>query len=214
MTKLIILTGSELRHDFIRTYIASSPDVEVITSYCEGAERSLKALTEEKTEHNDARLRHLSAREQSERDFFQLYIDMTTDRSNPVYIAKGAINDDRYVREIIKRQPDLVIAYGCSIITEKLLSAFSGRFINVHLGLSPYYRGSGTNFWPLVNAEPEFIGATFIHIDAGIDTGEIIHQIRPHIEVGDTPVQIGNRLIVAIAEEYLSIVNCFDGLSP
>ena len=70
MTKLIILTGSELRHDFIRTYIASSPDVEVITSYCEGAERSLKALTEEKTEHNDARLRHLSAREQSERDFF------------------------------------------------------------------------------------------------------------------------------------------------
>ena len=139
---------------------------------------------------------------------------MTTDRSNPVYIAKGAINDDRYVREIIKRQPDLVIAYGCSIITEKLLSAFSGRFINVHLGIIALLPGSGTNFWPLVNAEPEFIGATFMHIDAGIDTGEIIHQIRPHIEVGDTPVQIGNRLIVAIAEEYLSIVNCFDGLEP
>ena len=53
---------------------------------------------------------------------------------------------------------------------------FSRKFLNVHLGLSPYYRGSGTNVWPLINTEPDMVGATLC-IDAGIDNGEIIHQI-------------------------------------
>ena len=39
------------------------------------------------------------------------------------------------------------------------------------------------------------VGATFMYIDAGIDTGEIIHQIRADIVIGDSPHSIGNRLI-------------------
>ena len=61
--------------------------------------------------------------------------------------------------------------------------------------MSPYYRGSGTNFWPFVNNELQFIGATFMHIDEGVDTGEIIHQIRANIFHDDNIHQIGNRLI-------------------
>ena len=34
-----------------------------------------------------------------------------------------------------------------------------------------------------------------MHIDRGIDTGEIIHQIQARICLGDTPHSIGNRLI-------------------
>src|SRR5690606_10372264 len=99
-----------------------------------------------------------------------------------------------------------------SLIREPLLSAFQGRFLNVHLGLSPYYRGSGTNFWPLVNGEPEFVGATFMHIDAGVDTGEVIHQIRARIFPGDTPHQIGNRLIADMARVYAALIRDFDRL--
>lgn len=61
--------------------------------------------------------------------------------------------------------------------------------------MSPYYGGSGTNFWPMVNNEFQCVGTTFMHIDRGIDTGEIINQIRAEIHLGDTPHQIGNRLI-------------------
>jgi methionyl-tRNA formyltransferase len=105
-----------------------------------------------------------------------------------------------------------VIAYGCSIIKEPLLSAFEGRFLNIHLGLSPYYRGSGTNYWPLVNNEPEYVGATFMFIDSGIDTGEVIHQIRANLVWGDMPAQIGNRLIVDMTRTCHSIVEKFDNL--
>jgi methionyl-tRNA formyltransferase len=106
------------------------------------------------------------------------------------------------------------VAYGCSLIKDPLLSEYEGRFLNVHLGLSPYYRGTGTNFWPLVNGEPEYIGATFMHIDEGVDTGEIIHQLRARVHPGDNPHDIGNRLIADVGRLYPELVRRFDELHP
>jgi len=175
--KIIILTGSELRHDFFRKYLASSDEIEVLASYCEGTEKSLTSLTKGEPD-NELRMAHLHIREQSEEDFFGAFVKMAPDRSNPVFIPKGKINTPSDSAAIIRAAPDLVVCYGSSIIREPLLSAFPKRFLNIHLGLSPYYRGSGTNFWPLVNGEPEYVGVTFMHIDAGVDTGEVIHQMR------------------------------------
>ena len=56
--------------------------------------------------------------------------------------------------------PDVVLVCGTGILREELINLFPGHIINIHLGLSPYYRGAGTNFWPLVNREPEYLGAT------------------------------------------------------
>ncbi|OOZ44933.1 formyl transferase [Solemya velum gill symbiont] len=212
MKRVVILTGSELRHEFFRKYIALSEEIDVINSYCEGQEKSLRNITEQNAAADDIRLKHLSAREQSEKDFYELFTETASDNSNPIYLPKGDINKPEYADAIINSNPDLLISYGCSIIKEPLLSAFEGRFINVHLGLSPYYRGSGTNYWPLVNGEPEFVGATFMYIDAGIDTGEIIHQIRANFSLGDTPSQVGNRLIVEMSRVFQKIIINFDKL--
>ncbi len=212
MKRIVILTGSELRHVFFRKYTALSNGVHVINSYCEGLEKSLGNFVAKNGLANDVRSKHLLARERSENDFFGLFVDNTADNSHPVFLPKGEVNNRAYAQTIIDSNPDLLIAYGCSIIREPLLSAFRGRFLNVHLGLSPYYRGSGTNYWPLVNGEPEYVGATFMYIDSGIDTGEIIHQVRANYSWGDTPSQIGNRLIVEMSRLCRSIIINFDNL--
>lgn len=205
MKKIIILTGSELRHDFVRKFIALDPEIKVVASFCEGTEKSYKTLTD-KQEDNEMRKRHLIAREQSEEDFFRLFVETGEDKSKPLFLPKSEINSLKCFEQITNSEADLVVAFGCSIIKEPLLSAFPDRFLNAHLGLSPYYRGSGTNYWPLVNGEPEYVGVTFMHIDPGIDTGEIIHQIRARIFWGDTPSSIGNRLIVDMARTYRDII--------
>jgi methionyl-tRNA formyltransferase len=97
-------------------------------------------------------------------------------------------------------RPDVVLVFGTGILREPLLSTFKGRIINLHLGLSPYYRGAGTNFWPLVNREPEYVGATIHYLDAGIDTGPIIAHARPEMASGDGPHDVGNKAIVAAAD--------------
>jgi phosphoribosylglycinamide formyltransferase 1 len=212
--RIVLLTGSELRHEFFRKLMAAADDIEVLTTFCESRKGNIAEVVA-KTEHpNDLRSQHLAARKQTEIDFFQLYCTQAEDLSHPVFIEKGAINEEENVAAIIAMKPDLIIAYGCSIIRSRLLNTFSGRFLNIHLGLSPYYRGSGTNFWPFVNGELQFLGTTFMHIDAGIDTGEIVHQLRAGICHGDNVHHIGNRLILASVEACIKIVGAFDRLSP
>ena len=210
--RIIILTGSELRHVFFRKYMALQPGIRVLRTYCEGLEKSLTTLIQQKEEITDYRQRHLQARDCAEYDYFNLFVENIDDRSNPVHIPKGSINDTGHVEALLAHDPDLVVSYGCSIIRGKLLEEYAGRFVNVHLGLSPWYRGSGTNFWPLVNGEPEYVGATFMHIDAGVDTGEIIHQIRAEYCWGDTPHTIGNRLIRDMTRVYADIIRNFGKL--
>lgn len=215
MKSVVTLTGTELRHTFFRLGIAASGGISVLRSYCEGLQKSLRTRTEARGPENfEIGLAHLDAREQSEEDFFSIFSRLIEDRSNPVFIDGGAINETRHFEDIRDLRPDILAAYGCSLIKGPLLSEFHGRFLNVHLGLSPYYRGSGTNFWALVNGAPEYMGATFMYIDAGVDTGEIIHQIRPRIFPGDSPHQIGNRLIRDFVLTYAEIIRSFDNLHP
>jgi len=210
MVEVVILTNSELRHQFVRKAIALDDDIDVIRTYCESTDGSTLARVRE--EGDDVKLRHLEARAESEDDFFRHFVNYTPDYSSPKEIPNGEINDEQYYEEIVDLDPDLLVAYGCSIIEDPLLFEYEGRFLNVHLGLSPYYRGTGTNFWPLVNDEPEYVGATFMYLDAGVDTGDIIHQIRARVKPNDTPHQIGNRLIADMIGPYREIITKFDDL--
>ncbi len=211
MKRVVLLTGSELRHTYMRMYLACSKAYRIEKSYCEGLEKSLQSLVGQGAEFQLQR-DHLLERSLSEERFFLEFAKNTTDQSNPCFLPKGRINDIESIEEIKSLSPDLLIAYGCSLIKGDLLRAFQGRFINVHLGLSPYYRGSGTNFWPFVNEEPEFVGATFMHMDEGVDTGRVIHQIRARILPGDSVHDIGNRLILDTAKIYRCLIESFDQL--
>jgi phosphoribosylglycinamide formyltransferase-1 len=213
MKKVIVLTGDELRHQYFRTVFADDSRFSVIASFCEGTERSLEARVFENKDSSLIEQEHVLARKQSEEDFFGETCRDLTDRSSPIKIKKGEINDPKVVQSIMKQNPDLLVCYGSSLVKSELLQRFQGRFLNVHLGLSPYYRGSGTNVWPLINNEPHMVGATFMHIDAGIDTGRIIHQIRAEMLAGDSPHKIGNRLIGKMTGIYADIVFNFDKLT-
>ena len=51
-----------------------------------------------------------------------------------------------------------------------------------------------------------------MHIDDGIDTGEIIHQIRARKYFNDNIHQIGNRLIKDSFIECVKIIRSFENL--
>ena len=104
------------------------------------------------------------------------------------------------------------MCFGCSVIGEKYIKKFDNKILNIHLGLSPFYRGQATNFWAFVNNELQFIGATFHKIDADIDTGPIIHQIRGRIYKNDNIHLIGNRLIKDLKLDLIKIVLNFENL--
>lgn len=209
---IVVLTANSLRHRYIRKAIGLTDDINILRTYCE--QKSGNLLKDAREEGESIRIKHLEKRARVEHDYFAPFVNLSPDRSNLVEIPDGKINEMEYYEEIVSLDPDLLVVYGSSMIRDPLLGEYEGRILNVHLGLSPYYRGTGTNFWPLVNQEPEYVGATFMYIDAGIDTGEIIHQLRARVHPDDGPHDIGFRLIADVGQVYPEIIRRFDDLHP
>jgi hypothetical protein len=61
MKRIVILTGSELRNKFFRKYIALYQNIEVINSFREGQEKSLRTVTEKQGKSYNFKLRNISA---------------------------------------------------------------------------------------------------------------------------------------------------------
>ncbi len=212
LKKICILTGNELRHQYFRIRLSNDSRFNVLASFCEDVQKSLANRVNSNPKSHMIEKLHVKARAQSEIDFFSSFINISKDLSKSKIIKKGEINKIHIIKKILKLNPDLLICYGSSLINSVLLEKFKERFINVHLGLSPYYRGAGTNIWPLINLEPQYVGATFMFIDAGIDTGRVFHQIRADYMLGDSPHSLGNRLIIKMTKEYCKIIDKFDDL--
>lgn len=77
---------------------------------------------------------------------------------------------------------DLFIVFGSSFIKGWLCDYLVEKAaINLHLGLSPYYRGSACNFWAVNDKNPNFVGATWHLLSRGLDSGPIlIHSVPNH----------------------------------
>jgi methionyl-tRNA formyltransferase len=105
--------------------------------------------------------------------------------TNYLFVKCGEVNSEEFASFIGAVGPDIIAVLGSSVIKPGIISIPSVAMINLHSGLSPYYRGVWSYGWPIVNDEPECIGATVHHVNAGIDTGDIIYQTRPRLDESD-----------------------------
>lgn len=94
--------------------------------------------------------------------------------SDPVLVK--SVNDVKCIETLKNIQPDIVIVNGTRIISENVLNCVDAKFINLHAGITPKYRGSHGAYWALYNNDAENAGATVHFVDKGIDTGNIIYQ--------------------------------------
>jgi methionyl-tRNA formyltransferase len=74
--------------------------------------------------------------------------------------------------------PRVVLVSGTRILSRDTLAAAPApaRFVNVHAGITPLYRGVHGGYWALVDRRPDACGVTVHLVDEGIDTGAILGQ--------------------------------------
>jgi folate-dependent phosphoribosylglycinamide formyltransferase PurN len=87
-----------------------------------------------------------------------------------------SINSAETIEAIKIINPDLIIVNGTRIISKKVLSSVSCKFINTHAGITPKYRGVHGMYWALINDDEKNSGVTVHFVDEGIDTGNVIYQ--------------------------------------
>lgn len=198
--KIVILTSNSLRHKFLANSLASKADDTLVVSECKQNDSVSPGSEDQSTTSEHFRLRN-----ETEKKFFTNN-DFFTAKTLPILYKE--VNLDYVYQAIKKFQPDIMFIFGSYIIREPLLSLMApDRTINLHLGLSPYYRGSGTNFWPFVNNELEYVGSTILHLDSGIDTGDIICHTRPKIELGDNVHTVGCKVIQSSVNSLIQITD-------
>ena len=78
---------------------------------------------------------------------------------------------------------DIFIVFGSSFIKKDLVNfLIDHKALNIHLGISPYYRGTDCNFWALFDNNPHLVGATIHLLSKGIDSGPILYHALSEIK--------------------------------
>jgi len=110
---------------------------------------------------------------------------------------------------IAATKPDLLLIFGTSIVGDETLALARERTLNLHTGVSPRYRGTDCAFWPVVNAEPEWIGATVHECTADVDGGQIFAVERAKWEPSDHIHSLFARAVVCGADLYVDAVQSY-----
>ncbi len=99
-------------------------------------------------------------------------------------------------------ESDVFVVFGASYIKGWLIDfLIEHRAINIHMGVSPYYRGSSCNFWAAYEGHPELVGATIHLLGKGLDSGDMLYHALPKAQEVD-PFVLG-MLSVKVAHDSL-----------
>ncbi len=120
--------------------------------------------------------------------------DVARQKNIPI-ISPADPNELSIVEKMRTLAPDLFVAVGYALILKPALLAVPKLLaVNFHASLLPSYRGKHPVFWTLRGGEV-WAGLTVHIMDPGIDTGDIIYQVKVRTRRDDTVASLYDRII-------------------
>ena len=78
---------------------------------------------------------------------------------------------------------DVYVVFGSSYIKGELVDFLvKQKTINIHAGVSPYYRGTDCNFWALYDDNTHLVGTTIHLLSKGLDSGPVLYHALTDIK--------------------------------
>lgn len=169
--RALIITGNSARHNYFLKILAAN--FVIVGLICDPK----KNYYEDTIEKSDLVRRHFVSLKQYELACFNSH-NANLNFSNNV-LESNEINSTFVQEWSSKLHFDVILVFGSGILGDHWISNYPEQIINLHLGLSPRYRGSATLFWPFANDELEFLGTTIHILTKGIDSGPILKSVKP-----------------------------------
>ncbi len=195
--KIIFITGSHPRHKFIARCVFETGHKGAII--CDDRGTHVPAPPEGLDPDTEKLfIHHFAERETAEQRFFgdALWPQVPVHKVQPEKLNSPAIH------ELLQaEQPDLLLTYGCHKLTNETLACVKGQRWNCHGGLSPWYKGAVTHFWPSYMLEPQMTGMTVHNLTAELDAGAVVHQCTADLIRGDGVHALACRAVAKLGEE-------------
>ena len=115
--------------------------------------------------------------------FGNSYISVTNKKLNLLPLESGDLTrcSIEYLSDFLKS--DIYVVFGSSYIKGELADFLViHKALNIHMGVSPYYRGTDCNFWALFDDNPHLVGATIHMLSKGLDSGPILYHALSEIK--------------------------------
>ena len=123
-------------------------------------------------------------------------------------VKSGDLNKLNRIQITEALHSDIYVVFGASYIKGWLIDFLvEHRAINIHMGLSPYYRGSSCNFWALYDNNPSYVGATIHLLSKGLDSGDMLFHCLPKLDVKDNPFDFTMRSVLVAQQALVSAVD-------
>ncbi len=87
--------------------------------------------------------------------------------------------EENLITELGSANPDIIITNIHKILSQKIIKAFEGKFVNLHYSLLPAFGGL-IGMKTIAEAKKQncrFIGATVHRVNEFVDAGEILYQV-------------------------------------
>ena len=117
----------------------------------------------------------------------------------PVLQPANPYGDD-FAASVRELEPDLsvVVAYGQILKPQVLALPLLGS-VNIHASLLPELRGAAPIHWAVINGHSE-TGVTIMQMEAGLDSGPMLFQVREEIRADESTSELSVRLAEIGAE--------------
>jgi len=206
--RVLLFTGSHPRHLYFASEILKNYDVcGIIKEEREGfvpqPPENITVLDKENF------IKHFVNRERAESKYFKNEFKDLIKNIEVRSVSYKELNISDTALFVNKCKPDITFIFGTGLIKEPLFCTLPEYKINLHLGLSPWYKGAATLFWPFYNLQPQFAGTTFHIITPCIDAGPIISQCVPVLSYGDGIHDVSAKAVVESAREAMKILEHF-----
>jgi folate-dependent phosphoribosylglycinamide formyltransferase PurN len=202
--RIVLLTGTHPRHAFVRNCLESTGQLvgvlierreEFVPTPPTKLDPGLTQLFE----------RHFRNRSESESRFFSPTPALDV---RSLVVDTSDLNSGIVSNFLNECAPDLLLSYGVHKISDETLSLVSSPLKwNIHGGLSPWYRGVATNFWPSYFLEPQMTGMTVHELTSDIDGGRIIHQVTSDLVKDDGIHDLANRAVRKLGQDLPTLVS-------
>jgi len=205
--KVLFMTGSHPRHLFIARKLYDSGNLAGLVVERRGNFLPSPPPGILEIDRNNF-IRHFQDREQAE---FQAFgnIDLSYfDSQLPIrQVTPTELNSEATKSWLQEYRFDIAVSYGIHKLQNDLLDVLPDRAWNIHGGLSPWYRGTVTLFWPFYFLKPNWAGMTIHQLSAKIDAGDIIHHAVPELKRGDGVHDVACRAVQQVAVDLLRIMD-------
>ncbi|KYD25398.1 formyl transferase [Geobacillus sp. FSL W8-0032] len=202
--KIVLLSGSHPRHYYVANTLLENGllhghMIEEREAFVPAPPEGLEPIDRENF------IRHFREREEAEYAFFGEHKKVLGDIPTLV-IHQSELNGEKMLQWLQEQQPDVVLTYGVHKIDDHVIDRLPDYAWNIHGGLSPWYRGNITLFWPFYMLRPNWAGMTIHRLTSKLDGGDIVHHSVPKLEYGDGIHDVACKAVKKVAADLVEIL--------